>query len=46
MKAKEVRYNAAGALWNLGEAARPAVPELIKRLGDEVKLLRERGAKE
>src|SRR5258708_31270445 len=32
---KEGRYNAAGALWNLGEAARPAVPELIKRLGDD-----------
>ena len=32
---REVRYNAAGALWNLGEAARPAVPELMKRLSDD-----------
>lgn len=30
-----VRYNAAGALWNLGEAARPAAPELTKALDDK-----------
>ncbi len=29
-----VRYNALAALWNIGDAARPAIPEMVKLLAD------------